>query len=101
MTDFGLPSDVNGFMDFIGENITASGGLVWEERERIKCDMMLVRHRWAASRVTADALRGKCVAIGMTDDEAAMMVDWLGKAQTNRQLRTRYIKDFKWHEEPE
>lgn len=96
-----LPPDVEAFMDFIGMNIAASGGFAWNERDRIKSDMMLVPTRWAASRVPADALRRKCEAVGMSTEEAGEVVDWLRKRQAGRQLRPNYDKTFRWNQDPE
>lgn len=100
MSNSGLPSDVEQFMDFIGMNIKASGAFVWEERDRIKSDMMLVRDRWAPSRVPVEPLRIKCQAVGMTTEDAAEVIEWLLKAQTGGQLRPNRIKDFRWHQDP-
>lgn len=101
MSSSDLPPDVDAFMDFIGANIEASGGFVWNERDRIKSDMMLVPHRWAASRVSADAFRRKCEAVGMTTEEAVEVVDWLRKRQAGRRLRPNYDKTFRWSQDPE
>ncbi|WP_435597020.1 hypothetical protein [Streptomyces anulatus] len=95
-----LPSDVEAFMDFIGQNIALSGDLVWQERGRLKSDMMLVRHRWAPDRVPLDAFRTKCEAVGMTPEEAAEVVDWVQRTQAGRRLQLRYIKDYRWPQEP-
>lgn len=100
MSNSGLPSDVDQFMDFIGMNIKASGAFVWNERDRIKSDMMLVRDRWAPSRVSVEPFRSKCEAVGMSAEDAAEVVDWLRKTQTGRQLRPNHIKDFRWHQDP-
>jgi hypothetical protein len=96
-----LPPDVEAFMDFIGMNIAASGGFVWNERDRIKSDMTLEPARWTPARVSADAFRSKCEAVGMTAEEASEVVGWLRHHQAGRQLRPRYIKDFRWHQDPE
>lgn len=101
MSNSGLPSDVDAFMDFIGTNIAASGGFVWNERDRIKSDMMLVRHRWATHRVTPEAFRDKCLAVGMTAEEADEVTGWLRSTQAGKQLRPRWIKDFRWNQDPE
>lgn len=95
-----LPSDVENFMDFIGTNIQMSGGLVWNERDRIKSDMMLVPRRWAPSRVPVDAFQAKCISVGMSPDEAKEVADWLRKAQAGRRLVPQFDKTFKWHEDP-
>lgn len=100
MTPSALPPDVDAFMDFIGANIAASGAFVWNERDRIKSDMMLVRHRWSPSRVSAEALRRKCEAVSMTSRDADDVIDWLRRIQAGRQLRPRHIKDFRWHQDP-
>jgi hypothetical protein len=96
-----LPPDVEAFMDFIGDNIRLSGGFVWNERDRIKSDMMLMPHRWAPTRVTAEALRGECEAIGMTAEDVSEVVDWLRRRQAGRTLRPNHIRDFRWHQDPE
>ncbi|MCX3287092.1 hypothetical protein OR263_10270 [Streptomyces sp. NEAU-H22] len=100
MSHSDLPADIDEFMDFIGMNIAASGGFVWNERDRIKSDMMLVRHRWSPSRVPSEALRNKCRAIGMTVKDADEVVDWLRKTQSGRRLRPNHIKNFRWHQDP-
>lgn len=100
MSSSGLPTDVDAFMDFIGSNIAASGDFVWNERDRIKSDMMLVRSRWSASRVSAESLRSKCEEIGMTSEDADEVVGWLRKTQEGRQLRPNHIKNFRWHQDP-
>ncbi|WP_330449848.1 hypothetical protein [Streptomyces anulatus] len=100
MSSPGLPPDVEAFMDFIGQNIELSGGLVWNERDRLKSDMMLVRHRWSPSRVSVDAFRSKCEGVGMSPEDVVEVVDWLRRAQAGRQLRPQHIKDFRWHQDP-
>ncbi|GAA2338549.1 hypothetical protein OKJ48_04745 [Streptomyces kunmingensis] len=100
MSSSDLPADVEAFMDFIGVNIKASGGLVWNERDRLKSDMMLVRQRWSPSRVSKEALRTKCEAVGMSDQETAKVVDWLQKTQSGRRLVPQHTKGFRWHQDP-
>ncbi|MFZ4300998.1 hypothetical protein ACOZE3_24170 [Streptomyces cinereoruber] len=101
MSTPGLPPDVDKFMDYIGQNVKLSGCLAWEEKAKIKADMMNVRTRWEISRVSPDALRKKCLEIDLKDSETRDVMDWLGKVQQGRQLRPnpRY-RDFKWHQEP-
>ncbi|MFL3869285.1 hypothetical protein LT966_22040 [Streptomyces griseobrunneus] len=100
MSNQELPPDVEAFMDFIGQNIELSGGLVWQERSRLKSDMMLVRHRWSQDRVPLDAFRAKCEAVGMTPEEVAEVADWVERARAGRRLQLRYIKDYRWPQEP-
>ncbi|MFB7584646.1 hypothetical protein [Streptomyces hydrogenans] len=95
-----LPADVNNFLDFIGMNIKASGGFVWNERDRIKSDMMRERGRWSPSRVSPEALRNKCEEIGMTAEDADKVTNWLRSTQAGKQLRPRYIRDYSWHQPP-
>lgn len=101
MSTSALPPDVEAFMDFIGQNIELSGGLVWNERDRIKSDMMLVPRRWTSARVPVDAFRQRCEAIGMTTEDAIEVAEWLRKRQAGRTLRPNHIKDFRWHQDPE
>ncbi|MFE9855626.1 hypothetical protein [Streptomyces sp. NPDC005780] len=100
MTSPDLPPDVDAFMDFIGQNIELSGDLVWQERDRLKSDMMLVPNRWAPSRVSPEAFRSKCEVVGMTSEDVAEVVDWLRRAQSGRRLRPQHIKDYRWHQDP-
>lgn len=88
-------------MDFVGMNIAASGGFAWQEHDRIKSDMMLVPDRWTAARVSTEALRAKCEAIGMDPKEVAEVADWLSKRQAGRTLRPNHIKDFRWPDDPQ
>lgn len=100
MNSLPLPPGVEAFMDYVGVNIKLSGGFVWNERDKIKSDMMRVRERWAASRVSAEALRDKCENIGMTANEADEVVDWLRKRQAGRRLVPGYDKKFQWWQDP-
>lgn len=100
MSSSDLPTDVDAFMDFIGVNIKASGGLVWNERDRLKSDMMLVRQRWSSSRVPVDAFRRKYEGIGMSPEDADEVVDWLRKTQAGRRLRPNIIRDYRWPQDP-
>lgn len=95
-----LPSDVNEFLDFVGMEIKSSGVFAWEERNRIKADMMRVRHRWSPARVSDDALHAKCQAVGMTAKDIDDVMGWLHATQSGGQLRPRYFKDFRWHQDP-
>lgn len=72
-------------MNFIGQNVVASGGFVFEERQLIKTEMEYERGRWL--HVHPTALRDKCVAIGLSDAEATEVVGWLGKIREGKHLR--------------
>ncbi len=100
MSEPQLPADVDAFMDFIGGHVAQSGCLAWEERARIKADMKNVGHRWYASRVTPDALRAKCVAVGMRENETADVLSWLKSIQSGQQVRPEYHRNFRWRQEP-
>ncbi|NUP20773.1 MAG: hypothetical protein HOZ81_32795 [Streptomyces sp.] len=101
MTSSALPPDVEEFMDFIGMNIKASGGFVWNERDKIKSDMMKVPRRWRSDRVPVDAFRHKCESIGMTTEEAREVANWLSRRQAGRRLVPQFDKKFRWHQDPE
>lgn len=96
-----LPPDVSAFLDWVGEMARLSGCLDWRERDRIKSDMMKVPERWTASRVPAEALRSKCLAVGLREDETRDVIDWLLRVQAGRQLRPRWIRDYRWPDDPE
>jgi len=98
----GLPSDVDAFMEWIGQNVRLCGGdLDWVEQARIKADMMNVRARWYASRVTPDALRDKCEALGLRAEDIAAIVGWLGKVQAGRRLAPhRDHRGYRWPQDP-
>ncbi|MEU9625309.1 hypothetical protein AB0D89_00590 [Streptomyces luteogriseus] len=86
MNNSGLPADVQEFMDHIGQNVKMSGHLAWEEKAKIKEAMMDYRDRWSRSRVTPEALKEKCLQVGMRDDETRLVLDWLDKAQKGKRL---------------
>ncbi|MEV0480063.1 hypothetical protein AB0I69_05490 [Streptomyces sp. NPDC050508] len=98
MNSTGLPADVNEFMDDIAMNVKQSGCLAWEEKAKIKEAMMDYRDRWSRSRVTPEALREKCLQIGMRDDETRLTMDWLNKTQNGRQLNPSRRIGLRWPE---
>jgi hypothetical protein len=101
MSNSGLPADVDKIMDLIGSWAEMSGYLKWNEQAKIKADMMNVRHRWSSSRVSPEALRSKCRAVGLADDETSKVVEWLCATQEGRQLHPhRSYRRFSFEQEP-
>lgn len=102
MSASGLPSDVDAFMEWIGQNVRMCGGdLDWVEKAKIKADMMNVRARWRPSRVTPDALRDKCQAMGLRPEDVAAIVGWLEKVQAGRRLVPhRHYRADRWPQDP-
>lgn len=104
MSGADLPADVDAFMDDVGRNVQASGCLAWEERDKIRSDMCKVRYRWYASRVAPDALRIKCQAIGLRDDEtAAYVLGLLAKIHSGKEIRRPQrptYRDYRWPQDP-
>ncbi|MFD0551557.1 hypothetical protein ACFQ0X_22000 [Streptomyces rectiviolaceus] len=80
-----LPDDIDVFMNVIGQNVKASGGFVFEEKQLIKTEMEYERGRWL--QVSPSALRDKCAAIGLSDAEATLVVGWLGNVHEGKHLR--------------
>jgi hypothetical protein len=101
MSNSGLPADVDEIMDLIGSWAEMSGFFKWNEQAKIKADMMNVRHRWSSSRVSPEAIRSKCQAIGLVDDETAKIVEWLRATQEGRRLSPHSAyRDFRFKQEP-
>ncbi|MEV3848134.1 MULTISPECIES: hypothetical protein [Streptomyces griseus group] len=97
MDNTGLPADVEEFMDHqIGQNVKQSGCLHWEEKAKLKEAMMDYRDRWSRFRVTPEALREKCFAVGMREDETRLVMDWLDKAQNGKHLIPSRRIGLKW-----
>ncbi|MFM9700384.1 hypothetical protein [Streptomyces europaeiscabiei] len=101
MTNSELPADVDEIMDYIGKQAEMSGYFKWNEQEKLKADMMTMPHRWLPSRVSIEALRNKCRAVGLAEEETAKIVEWLGKIQEGRRLRPREpYRGFRFKQEP-
>ncbi|WP_141743750.1 hypothetical protein [Streptomyces agglomeratus] len=98
MNNPGLPADVNKFMDDIGRHVKLSGCLVWQEKAKIKEAMMDYRDHWSRPLVTPEALREKCLQIGMREDETRLVMDWLNKTQNGGILIPKRRIGLKWPE---
>ena len=100
MTNSNLPTDVDEIMDFLGQQAEMSGYFKWNEEHKLKGDMRNMAHRWAPSRVPAEALRSKCLAVGLSDEDTAKVLDLLGKVQSGRRLIPRpEYRDFRFKQE--
>ncbi len=100
MVNSQLPVDVEEIMDYIGEAAKMSGYLKWNEEAKLKADMMNVRHRWV-SRVSEEALRRKCRAVDLTDEETTKILEYLRKTQEGRRLVPhRAYRTFRFNQEP-
>jgi hypothetical protein len=97
-----LPGDVDDIIKLTGMWVKMSGGFfAWQEQSKIKADMMNERSRWNRSRVTADALRDRCLAVGLTAEDTAKIVDWLEKTQAGKRLvPERAYRDFRFKPPP-
>ncbi len=98
-----LPADVAQIIEHVAA--WAAGydtGLKWNEEAKLKADMMNVRHRWSRRRVDLRALRAKCLAEGLSEEETARIVDWVKRTQEGRRLvPQRGYRDFRFNIEPE
>jgi len=70
-------------MDYIGQTAAAYGHLKWNEVAKLKADMMNVRERWA---ISPTALATKCRAVGLGEEDTALVLDLLRRTQQGRRL---------------
>lgn len=54
------------------------------EVAKLKSDLMEVPQRWAG--VAVDAIRERCISLGMADEDAHQIADLVTKAQAGRRL---------------
>ncbi len=102
MADSEVPDDIAKAMDFLGRMAAAYGGrLKWNEKARLKADMMNVRPRWWSSRITPAALRAECERVGLSAEDTALVLDYLSKAQSGKRMVPHATyRTFKFHPLP-
>jgi hypothetical protein len=83
-------------MEYIGRMAAGySSGLKWNEEAKLKADMMNVPQRWA--HVDPLALAAKCREVGLKDDEALQIAEWVRRRQAGRRLvPQRGYRDFRF-----
>lgn len=80
-----LPNGVDELIEFLAGQARASGHhLKWNEKARLKADMMNVPERWLV--ITPDQLRGRALLAGMRDEDADEMADYLKRRKAGRRL---------------
>lgn len=70
-----------------------SGGLKWNEEDKLKADMMNRPERWAA--VTVEQVRAKCRELGMRPNDVDTITGFLQRRKEGRRFNVRSTyKDF-------
>ncbi|WP_020101071.1 hypothetical protein [Mycobacterium sp. 360MFTsu5.1] len=97
-----LPDDVEQIIEHLAR--WAKGyrnRLKWNEEAKFKSDLMEVRDRWSADRVPAPAFHDRCIAHGMTKDDADTLTGHLKKAQAGRRLIPQHsYRGFRFSPDP-
>jgi hypothetical protein len=60
--------------------------LKWNEVAKLKADMTNVKHRWTPERAPVGVVEARCLELGMTETDTAIVVDLLRKRQAGRRL---------------
>src|SRR5271163_740295 len=82
-----LPEDINRIVDYLAGAAKGYGGKMQsDEVAKLKSDMMQMRGRWNVHRVSGAALRTKCRAAGLLEEDAALVIDLLRKVQAGGHL---------------
>ncbi|WP_146077312.1 hypothetical protein [Rathayibacter tritici] len=61
-----------------------SGGLKWNEEDKLKADMMNRPARWAA--VTVEQVRAKCRELGMRPNDVDTIADFVQRRKDGRRF---------------
>jgi len=82
-----LPEDINKIVDYLALEAKGYAGKVMaNEVAKLKSDMMQMRGRWNVHRVSGRALRMKCRAAGLSDEDTAVVIDLLRRVQAGGHL---------------
>lgn len=83
-----LPNGVDGILEHIAAMAAGySSGLKWNEKDKLKADMMNRPERWAP--VTVEQVRAKCRALGMRPDDVDTIAGFLQRLKEGRRFNVR------------
>ena len=92
----GLPQHVNKILEYLAMTAQGYGNhLKWNEEAKLKADLMNVKSRWRG--VSVSAVRDRCRALGMREEDITLIVDLVTRAQAGRRLvPQRSYRDFQF-----
>ena len=97
-----LPTDIVKILEFLASMARGySNRLKWNEEAMLKADLMNSRGYWLG--IPAPAIRAKCAALGMRQEDVDLVADLVTRAQQGRRLvAQRGYREHRFqHERPE
>lgn len=84
--DSPLPNDIDRILEYVAQMAAGySGGLKWNEEDKLKADMMNRPERWAS--VTVEQVRAKCKELGMSPNDVDTIAGFLQRRKEGRYFR--------------
>lgn len=81
-----LPNDVDSILEYIAQMAAGySGGLKWNEEDKLKADMMNRPERWVS--VTVEQVRTKCKELGMRPNDVDTIAGFLQRRKEGQYFR--------------
>jgi hypothetical protein len=94
----GLPPGISEILEYLAQMARGyDNQLKWNEVAKLKADLMNVPGRWRG--VSVSEIADSCRTLGMREEDAAMVVDLVRKAQEGRRLvPQKTYRDFRFNQ---